>query len=42
MVEIVDSAAKVRAFLPLLDAMIGKGLVTATQTEVLVYRRDVE
>ncbi len=37
-VEIVDSEEKIRQFLPLLDPMIGDGLITLEKAEVLVYR----
>ncbi|MBW8271151.1 DUF190 domain-containing protein [Caldovatus aquaticus] len=36
-VEIVDSEEKIRAFLPVLDAMMGSGLVTLEKVEVLQY-----
>jgi PII-like signaling protein len=36
-VEIVDSEAKINAFLPVLDAMIGSGLVTLEKIQVLRY-----
>src|SRR5262245_24032820 len=36
-VEIVDSEAKITAFLPVLDAMIGSGLVTLEKVQVLRY-----
>jgi uncharacterized protein len=37
-IEIVDSEEKIRAFLPLLDEMIGGGLVTLERVQALVYR----
>ena len=37
-IEIVDSEEKVRAFLPLLDSMMGGGLVTMEKVQVLHYR----
>ena len=37
-IEIVDSEAKVNAFLPKLEAMIGGGLVTLEKVKVLHYR----
>jgi len=37
-VEIVDSLAKVEAFLPTLDGMIKDGLVTLERVRVLQYR----
>ena len=36
-VEIVDSEAKIEAFLPILDTMIGSGLVTLEKVTVLQY-----
>jgi PII-like signaling protein len=39
-VEIVDAAEKIAAFLPDLDAMIGEGLVTLEKVRVIVYRHD--
>jgi PII-like signaling protein len=37
-VEIVDSAEKINAFLPKLETMIGGGLVTLEKVQVLHYR----
>ncbi len=37
-IEIVDAAEKIEAFLPDLDAMVQEGLVTLERAEVLVYR----
>ena len=37
-IEIVDEEAKINAFLPLLDGMIGGGLVTLEMVKVLHYR----
>ncbi|MCK6456687.1 MAG: DUF190 domain-containing protein [Phycisphaerae bacterium] len=37
-IEIVDSQEKIDAFLPLLDEMIGDGLVTVERVKVLRYR----
>jgi PII-like signaling protein len=37
-VEIVDSLEKIERFLPLLDSMIGDGLVTLEKVRVLHYR----
>ncbi len=37
-IEIVDSDAAIRAFLPKLDGMIADGLVTLDRAEVLLYR----
>lgn len=38
-VEIVDSQEKIDAFLPVLDGMIGSGLVTIENVRVLQYGR---
>jgi PII-like signaling protein len=37
LIEIVDSEAKIDAFLPTLDAMMGSGLVTMEKVKVLRY-----
>jgi PII-like signaling protein len=37
-VEIVDAAEKIQAFLPELDAMVHEGLVTLERAEVILYR----
>ncbi|MDB6066814.1 MAG: hypothetical protein JWR26_3022 [Pedosphaera sp.] len=37
-IEIVDSEEKVRAFLPMLDGMMGGGLVTMEKVQVIDYR----
>ncbi len=37
-IEIVDSEEKIRAFLPLLEGMIGGGLVTLEKVQVIQYR----
>ena len=37
-IEIVDSAEKVNAFLPVLDKMMGGGLVTLERAKVIQYR----
>ena len=37
-IEIVDSREKIDAFLPILDAMVGEGLVTMENLEILWYR----
>jgi len=39
-IEIVDSEDKINAFLPLLDGMIGGGLVTLEKVKVLQYGQD--
>ena len=36
-IEIVDDEAKIEAFLPVLDPMMGSGLVTLEQVKVLRY-----
>jgi PII-like signaling protein len=37
-VEIVDAADKIAAFLPIVDAMVTEGLVTVERAEVILYR----
>jgi PII-like signaling protein len=37
-IEIVDAAGKIEAFLPDLDRMVGEGLVTLERAEVILYR----
>lgn len=37
-IEIVDSEAKIAGFLPVLDGMIGGGLVTTERVQVVEYR----
>ncbi|MDB6020278.1 MAG: hypothetical protein JWQ04_135 [Pedosphaera sp.] len=37
-IEIMDSEEKIRAFLPMLDGMMGGGLVTLEKVEVVHYR----
>jgi len=37
-VEIVDAAEKIEAFLPDLEKMVGDGLITLERAEVLLYR----
>jgi len=39
-IEIVDEAAKIAAFLPDLDQMIKEGLVTLEKVRVLMYREN--
>lgn len=39
-IEIVDSEEKIAAFLPVLDEMIGDGLVTVEKVQVLLYRHN--
>lgn len=38
MIELVDSADKVSAFLPTLDAMVGEGLVTLENVHIIAYK----
>ena len=38
MIEIVDHAHKIEAFLPKLDEMVGDGLVTTERVHVVTYR----
>lgn len=37
-IEIVDAAEKIAAFVPVLDEMVSEGLVTIERAEVLLYR----
>jgi len=37
-VEIVDAAEKIDAFLPILDEMMAEGMVTLEQVKVITYR----
>jgi len=37
-IEIVDSEAKITAFLPMLDEMVKEGLVTLEKATVVMYR----
>ncbi len=39
-VELVDSEDKINAFLPLLDGMMGSGLITLERVKVLQYGQD--
>ena len=39
-IEIVDSEEKIQSFLPVLDPMIGGGLVTMEKVKVIEYRGD--
>jgi len=39
-IEIVDSEEKINAFLPILDGMMGGGLVTLEKVKVIDYRAD--
>lgn len=38
MVEIVDSPAKIEAFLPTIDSMVDEGLITVEKVRVVAYR----
>ena len=38
-IEIVDSEEKINTFLPILDAMMGGGLVTMEKVKVLLHYR---
>lgn len=39
-IEIVDEEAKIAAFLPVLDGMMGGGLVTLEKVQVIHYRHE--
>ena len=39
-IEIVDTQEKIDAFLPVIDTMIGSGLVTLERVKVLRYGND--
>lgn len=41
-IEIVDTEASIKAFLPTLDSMMGSGLVTLEKVQVLQYGADVK
>jgi uncharacterized protein len=36
-IEIVDTEEKIRAFLPVLDSMMSRGLITLEKVQVLMY-----
>ena len=38
LIEIVDSAEKIDSILPVLDEMVGEGMVTLERVEVIAYR----
>lgn len=40
LIEVVDQEERVRAVLPELDAMVGDGLITLENVEVIAYRAD--
>lgn len=37
-IEIVDDSARIEAFLPVLDELVGEGLVTVEPARVILYR----
>jgi PII-like signaling protein len=39
-IEIVDQAEKIATILPILDSMIGEGLVTVEKVQVILYRHE--
>ncbi|MEZ5124654.1 MAG: DUF190 domain-containing protein [Thermoleophilia bacterium] len=39
-IEVVDSPEKIAAFLPVVDAMMDKGMITVEPVSVMVYRHD--
>lgn len=39
-VEIVDKAEQIEAFLPTLDSMVGEGMVTLEKVNILMYRHN--
>jgi hypothetical protein len=41
-VEIVDAAERIEAVLPILDEMIGEGLITLEKVQVIAYRAGEE
>ncbi|MDD4890841.1 MAG: DUF190 domain-containing protein [Phycisphaerae bacterium] len=41
-IEIVDAAEKIEAFLPTVDAMVGEGLVTTEKVRVVKYHGEAE
>jgi len=41
-IEIVDSEEKIQSFLPVLDEMMGAGLVTMEKVRVISYRTEAE
>jgi uncharacterized protein len=38
LIEIVDSAEQIERILPVLDEMVGEGMVTVERVEVIAYR----
>jgi PII-like signaling protein len=41
-IEIVDTEEKIKAFLPILDEVIGGGLITLEKVQVLQYGTDIK
>jgi PII-like signaling protein len=41
-IEIVDEAAKIEAFLPMLDGMVAEGMVTVEKVRVIAYRHGTQ
>ena len=39
-VEIVDKPARIQAFLPVLDKMVGEGLITLEKVHIIAYRHE--
>lgn len=37
-IEIVDASEKIEAFLPVLDEIVGEGLVTVEPARIILYR----
>jgi PII-like signaling protein len=42
LIEIVDSAEQIERILPVLDEMVGEGMVTVERVEVIAYRASAE
>ncbi len=42
MVEIVDKEDRIRAILPVLDRMVGEGLITLEKVHIIAYRHGAE
>ena len=40
LIEAVDTEERIRAVLPLMDDLVGEGLITLEKVEVIVYRRE--
>ncbi len=41
-IEIIDNAARIEAFLPTLDAMVTEGMITLENVHILAYRHNGE